>query len=51
MFGPVKATPILRLDAGKDLEVAVAELHAVAGHLQISSRIQFSTGVMLFSFA
>jgi len=48
MFGRMTATILTRLDAGKDLEVAVAELLAVADYPKISRWIQFPTGVMLF---
>ncbi len=48
MFGRVTATPLVRLDAGKDLEVAVAELLATTEHPQIARWIQFPTAVVLF---
>ena len=48
MFGPMTATPIVRLDAGTNLDVAVAELLAIADYPEISRWIQFPTGVMLF---
>jgi hypothetical protein len=42
------ATPLVRLDAGKDLEVAVAELLATTEYPQIARWIQFPTAVALF---
>ena len=48
MFGNVTAKPLCRLDAGKDLEVAVAELLATTEYPQIARWIQFPTGVALF---
>lgn len=48
MFGRMTATPLARLDAGKDLEVAVAELLAITEYPQIAQWIQFSTAVALF---
>jgi hypothetical protein len=40
--------PILGCDAGKDLEVAVAELLAVGDYPEIARWIQFPRGLMLF---
>lgn len=40
--------PIVRLDAGKNLEVAVAELLATTEYPQIARWIQFPTAVALF---
>jgi len=40
--------PILRCDAGKELEVAVAELLAVGDYPEIARWIQFPRGLMLF---
>lgn len=48
MFGHVRAGPLVRLDAGKDLEVAVAELLATTDYPQIARWIQFPTATMLF---
>ena len=48
MFGRVTATALVRLDAGKDLEVAVAELLATTEHPQIARWIQFPTATKLF---
>jgi hypothetical protein len=48
MFGRVTVTPLVRLDAGKDLEVAVAELLATTEYPQIARWIQFPTAVALF---
>ncbi len=48
MFGRMTATPIVRLDAGKNLEVAVAELLAATEYPQIASWIQFPTALALF---
>ncbi len=48
MFGRMTATPLVRLDAGKDLEVAVAELQATTEFPQIARWIQFPTAVALF---
>ena len=48
MFGRMTATPLVRLDAGKDLEVAVAELLATTEYPQIARWIQFPTAVALF---
>src|SRR6266566_9890415 len=36
MFGRMTATPLIRLDAGKSLEVAVAELLATTDYPQIA---------------
>jgi hypothetical protein len=41
MFGRVTAIPLARLDAGKDLEVAVAELLATTDYPQIARWIHF----------
>ncbi len=43
MFGRVTATPIIQLDAGKDLETAVAGLLATTEFPQIARWIQFPT--------
>jgi len=40
--------PFVRLDAGKELEVAVAELLAATDHPEIARWIQFPRGLMLF---
>ena len=48
MFGRMTATVLTRLDAGKDLETAVAELLAIGDYPQIARWIQFPTGVALF---
>jgi len=48
MFGRVTATALLRLDAGKDLEVAVADLLATAEYPEIARWIQFPTATLLF---
>ena len=48
MFGRVTATPLVRLDAGKELEMAVAELLATTDYPQIARWIQFPTATMLF---
>ncbi len=48
MFGRMTATPLVRLDAGKDLELAVAELLATTEYPQIARWIQFPTAVALF---
>ncbi len=48
MFGHVRATILARLDAGKELEVAVAELLATTDYPQIARWIQFPTATMLF---
>lgn len=48
MFGRMTATPLVRLDAGKTLEVAVAELLATTEYPQIARWIQFPTAVALF---
>ena len=48
MFGRMTATILTRLDAGKDLEAAVAELLAIGDYPQIARWIQFPTGVALF---
>ena len=45
MFGRMTATPLVRLDAGKTLEVAVAELLATTEYPQIARWIQFPTAV------
>jgi len=42
------ATPLVRLDAGKDLETALAELLATTDYPQIARWIQFPTATMLF---
>ncbi len=41
MFGRMTATPIVRLDAGKTLEVAVGELLAATEYPQIVRWIRF----------
>jgi hypothetical protein len=48
MFGRMTVTPIVRLDAGKNLEAAVAELLATTEYPQIARWIQFPTAVALF---
>jgi hypothetical protein len=48
MFGRMSAMPFVRLDAGKELEVAVAELLAATDHPEIARWIQFPRGLMLF---
>ncbi len=48
MFGRMTVTPLVRLDAGKDLELAVAELLATTEYPQIARWIQFPTAVALF---
>jgi len=48
MFGCMTAKVFARVDTGKDLEVAVAELLATTGHPQIARWIQFPTATMLF---
>jgi hypothetical protein len=40
--------PLVRLDAGKELEVAVAELLAATDHPELARWIQFPRGLMLF---
>ena len=40
--------PLLRLDAGKELEVAVAQLLAATDHPEIAPWVQFPGGLMLF---
>ena len=45
MFGRMNATPLDRLDAGKTLEVAVAELLATTEYPQIARWIQFPTAL------
>lgn len=42
------ATPFVRLDAGKDIEAAVAELLVTTEHPQIARWVQFPTSVVLF---
>lgn len=51
MFGRMTAIPIVRLDAGKGLEVAVAELLGTTEYPQIARWIQFPTAVVLFLVA
>ena len=48
MFGRMSAMPIARLDAGKELHVAVAELLAATDYPEIGRWIQFPRGLMLF---
>ncbi len=48
MFGRMTATPIVRLDAGKNLHLAVAELLAATEYPEIARRIQFPTALALF---
>ena len=48
MFGRMTATPLIRLDAGKSLDVAVAELLAATDNPQIARWIQFPTAAVLF---
>ncbi len=48
MFGRMSATPLVRLDAGKELEIAVAELLAATDYPEIARWIQFPRGLMLF---
>ena len=47
MFGRMTATPLIRLDAGKSLEVAVSELLAATDNPQIARWIQFPTAAVL----
>ena len=48
MFGRMSAMPLVRLDAGKELEVAVAELLAATDYPEIARWVQFPRGLMLF---
>jgi hypothetical protein len=48
MFGRMSAMPIARLDAGNELELAVAELLAATDYPEIARWIQFPRGLMLF---
>ena len=48
MFGRLTAMPFVRLDAGKELEAAVAELLAATDYPDIARWIQFPRGLMLF---
>ena len=48
MFGRMSAMSLVRLDAGTELEVAVAELLAVGDYPEIARWIQFPRGLMLF---
>ena len=48
MFGRMTAMPFVRLDAGKELEVAVAGLLAATDYPEIGRWIQFPRGLMLF---
>ena len=48
MFGRMSAMPLVRLDAGKELEIAVAELLAATDYPEIARWIQFPRGLMLF---
>ena len=48
MFGRMDVRPILQFDSGKELEVAVAELLAVADYPEIARWVQFPRGLMLF---
>ena len=48
MFGRMSAMPFVRLDAGKELEVAVAELLAATDYPEIARWIQLPRGLMLF---
>jgi hypothetical protein len=48
MFGRMTAKPFARLDAGKELDVAVAELLAATDYPEIARWIQFPRGLMLF---
>jgi hypothetical protein len=48
MFGRMSAIPLVRLDAGEELEVAVAELLAATEYPDIGRWIQFPRGLMLF---
>ncbi len=47
MFGRMTATPIVRLDAGKNLDLAVAELLAAAERSQklgnLTQKVKFPT--------
>ena len=47
MFGRMTATPLIRLDAGKSLDVAVSELLAATYNPQIVRWIQFPTAAVL----
>ena len=51
MFGSMIATPIFGVDAGENLEVAVAELLTTTEYPQIARRIQFPTAAALFLVA
>ncbi len=48
MFGCMTARPFVRLGAGKDLEMAVAELLATTEYPEIARWIQFPTSAALF---
>jgi hypothetical protein len=48
MFGRMTVTPLVRLDAGKELELAAAELLAATDYPEIARWIQFPRGLMLF---
>src|SRR6266566_9213342 len=47
MFGRMTATPLIRLDAGQSLEVAVAELLVATDYAQMARWIQFPTAAVL----
>src|SRR5438093_4773395 len=47
MFGRMTATPLIRLDAGQSLEVAVAELLVATDYPQVARWIQFPTAAVL----
>jgi len=48
MFGRMSAMPLVQLDAGKEVEVAVAELLAATDYPEIVRWIHFPKGLMLF---
>jgi len=48
VFGRMSAVPLVRLDAGKELEIAVAELLAATDYPEIARWVQFPRGLMLF---
>ena len=49
MFGRMSAMLIVRLDTGKELEVAVAELLAATDYPEIARWIQFPRGCFFWS--
>jgi hypothetical protein len=48
MFGRMSAMPLARFDAGKEFEIAVAELLAATDYPEIARWVQFPRGLMLF---